>query len=316
MNQPILTGAAVLLASATLARADASQQAVALFDQGMQDYDASRYDKACKEFADSLALLPDSGTKGALARCYEKIDRVATAWSLWRELADAAPSPSLRLDAGKRAQALLPSLPRFVVHAQTLQSSLTVTVNGVAIDASTEVPLPTDPGSLTVKATAPGYKDWISSATATKGETTRIEIPPMEALPPLDTRDNADAAHVSGVGGPAAPRSHVVRNATTVTTAILLASALGAELWGEHTYSQAQHEPDDSKQAGEWSSANHERYAAEALLGAGLACGAWATWLWLKRDAPERPDIARRSTLSMSPFVFGHGGGLAMAGSW
>src|SRR6185436_9902315 len=111
--RPAVAVAAVLAAAP--AQADPHAEAVVLFDQGIKDMKAGRLDKACPELQASLDLVKDSGTKGALARCHGLAGRVASAWLLWRELADTAPTAALRRDAAAQATKLEPRLPKYTI---------------------------------------------------------------------------------------------------------------------------------------------------------------------------------------------------------
>src|SRR5204863_8999393 len=128
--------AAVLVTSAAPALADPQAEAVVLFDQGIKDLKAGRIEKACTELAASLQLVKDSGTKGALARCLGRAGRVASAWLLWRELSDTAPSADLRSDATAQATKLERRLPRYTIKLAGPTAGIVVQVNGrdVALD--------------------------------------------------------------------------------------------------------------------------------------------------------------------------------------
>jgi len=80
--------AVVILAMSSAALADVPPETQALFDQGIKDMQSGKLDTACKELAAALARYPDMGIKGALATCYTKVNKTASAWTLWRELAD------------------------------------------------------------------------------------------------------------------------------------------------------------------------------------------------------------------------------------
>lgn len=175
---------ALLLVTRTVAHADPKAEAMALFEQGLADMEAGKTDLACRELAASLAKYEDSGTQGALAVCYTQLGRITSAWRLWKELADTAPTADLKADAATQASTLQPRLPRFKV---TLVGpsipGLTVTVDGSAADPSLEVELPVDPGPIAASASAPGYESWSSTFTAFEGKVTAIEIPALRPLP-------------------------------------------------------------------------------------------------------------------------------------
>jgi hypothetical protein len=179
------TVAALVLAVGTssVAYADAKAEAMALFEQGIKDMEAGKTDLACRELGASLTTYEDSGTKGALAECYTQLGRLASAWRLWKELSDTAPTEDLKSDAAANAAKLLPRLPRFKV---TLGGpsipGLVVTVEGSPADPTLEIELPIDPGPIAATATAPQYEAWTSTFTAFEGKVTTIEIPRLRPL--------------------------------------------------------------------------------------------------------------------------------------
>lgn len=191
-----LTALAAMLAVALpggAARADEAtkSKAIALFDEGQKDMKAGDYDKACKAFEASNRLLPDSGTRGSLARCYTQLGKLASAWAVWRELADTAPTAALRSAAATQARKLEPRLARYTVKVAAAAPGLAVTVAGQPVDLSIDVPAPIDPGSYPVEATAPGRVTWKGKLTATEGETAEVAVPALAAMGPAkpDGRD-------------------------------------------------------------------------------------------------------------------------------
>ncbi len=164
------------------ARADAQAEAVALFDQGIKEMRAGNFDKACPALAKSLALVSDSGTKGSLARCYEKSGKLASSWLLWRELADTAPTPDLRASAATNAKKLDARIPKYVIKLVAPTPNLTVTVNNKPVDPTIQVEIPVDPGQVDVVATAPNRFDWTTKQTAEEGKLLTIEVPELAIL--------------------------------------------------------------------------------------------------------------------------------------
>ena len=160
---------------------DSKAKAMALFDEGIKEMKAGNYEKACKDFETSNRLLSDSGTRGSLARCYTKLGRIASAWTLWRELADVAPTPELRSDAAAQAKKLEPRLARYTVKVAASVGGLAVRVAGRAIDLSVDVPVPIDPGTYPIEATAPGRTAWKGQLTAAEGKTVEVAVPALAA---------------------------------------------------------------------------------------------------------------------------------------
>jgi hypothetical protein len=191
---------ALVGSGASPAIADSRAEAIALFDQGIKDMKAGRLDKACAELQSSLDLAKDSGTKGALARCHGLAGQVASAWLLWRELADTAPSAKLRTDAAAQAAKLEPRLPRYTIKVAGKTPNLVVQLNGRTVASNMSVAVPIDPGKISVTASGRDGERattevWTHDYTAAEGETVAIEVP---ALAPI-------AAKVK-VGKPVEPK--------------------------------------------------------------------------------------------------------------
>lgn len=164
--------------------ADPHAEAVVLFDQGIKDMKAGRLDKACTELQSSLDLVKDSGTKGALARCHGLAGRVATAWLLWRELADTAPTAELRADAAAQAKKLETRLPKYTIKLARPTPDMVIEINGNAVAADVPVAVPLDPGKLSVSASRRAgdrvlSDTWTHDYTAVEGETLAIEVPAL-----------------------------------------------------------------------------------------------------------------------------------------
>lgn len=162
----------VLLAQPVLA--DDKADAVALFDEGIREMKAGNFAKACTAFENSNALQADSGTRGSLARCYEKVGRVASAWKLWTDLSATAPK-DLRADAAANATKLEARLPKYVLRMPPSQPAQ-VTIDGVAIDSTPNVEVPIDPGKHVVEANAAGFDAWKYEYTAVEGKLEEIAI--------------------------------------------------------------------------------------------------------------------------------------------
>lgn len=171
---------AVLVIVAVLAAAPAfadKAQAVALFDEGIKEMKAGNFEKACAALRRSNELHADSGTRGSLARCYDKLGKVASAWKLWVDLSRTAPK-NLRADAAANAAKLEPRLPKYVVKRSDVPG-LSVTIDGApAGDAAT----PIDPGTHTAEASATGYTSWKRDFTAVEGKTEEITVPALKPI--------------------------------------------------------------------------------------------------------------------------------------
>lgn len=175
--------ALALVCTPLLSHADDKTDAQALFDLGVREMKDGKLDDACRHLTASLAKLSDSGTKGALALCTTRQGKLATAWTLWRDLAVTAPSDAMKTSAAQAARDIEPRLPRYQLVAKPAVSGLVVAINGVPIDLSVDVPLPVDPGKIAITAGAPEHQDYVGEAIATEGQVTRIEIPDLVPAP-------------------------------------------------------------------------------------------------------------------------------------
>jgi len=181
--------ASLLLVPAS-ARADAQDHAAAaqvLFEQGKSLVEAGRFAEACPKLAESLRLDPGLGTMLWLADCYENNGQTASAWAQFK---DAAAKAAFTRDAREkiardRATKLEPRLARLQVTVAKGGdvSGLAVTRDGIALGrAEIGLPVPVDPGTHTIGASAPGKKPWSTTVTIpTTATTTPVTIPPLEA---------------------------------------------------------------------------------------------------------------------------------------
>lgn len=118
---------------------------------------------SCASFEASSLQAADPSSRLALAECYERHGRRASAWSQYRRAASAANqvgASELANLARERAKALEPDLSYLTVTTWKGQD-VQVTRNGVPIDpAVLGTAMPLDPGRHTIRATAPGKRGW------------------------------------------------------------------------------------------------------------------------------------------------------------
>lgn len=231
---------------ASPAIADSRAEAVVLFDQGIKDMKAGRLDKACAELQSSLDLVKDSGTKGALARCHGLAGRLASAWLLWRELADTAPTAALRTDAAAQAAKLEPRLPRYTIKLKGPTPNLVVQINDRQVAVNVPVAVPIDPGEISVSASGRdgdhATETWTHDYTADEGEILAIEIPALALRPAAVAKSARDKPTVDPELAGRRHRRHVI---ALVLGGVALGSAGGGTLLGL----QARSKFDDAKAA-------------------------------------------------------------------
>lgn len=311
--------AACLVVVPARAHADARAEAILLFDQGHAAMKAGKYAEACRAFERSDSIYPDSGTRGSLARCYEKLDRLASSWLLWRELADTAPSAALRKDAGRQAARLEPKVPKYILVVPKGTPGMTLTINGAAA-AVTGLPVPVDAGKVIAVASAAGYAGWKSELTAVDGKTITIEIPVLEPIPIVDTRPPPPPPPMPKPIDPGAGR----RRAAFIAGGVGIATLVGGTVFGlraRGTFGDAEDtcggdidRCDPSRLAVAQAQVDDARGQATvstvmfAIGGAAVVTGA-VLWLTAPR-ATEQPRAAVVPT-------FGRGtAGVAISGAW
>jgi hypothetical protein len=324
--------AAVLIAAAITgartAAADPEAEAVALFDQGIKDMKAGHLEKACSELQASLQLVKDSGTKGALARCQGRAGRIASAWLLWRELSDTAPTAELRADAAAQAGKLERRLPRYTIKLAGPTPGLVVQVNGreVAIDVPVAVPI--DPGTVAVTAVGRDgeratTRSWSHEYTAVEGQPLAIEIPVLEPLPVVRPKDTRAPRPVPPAIDPElAARRHRRHVAALVLGGVALGAAGGGTAFGL----QARSHYDDAKRVcggainpcdpdqvmaaqSQVKTARRSALYADVAFGAAGAAAIAAVILWATAPSLEAP-------VAIAPTVTGGSLGLAVGGAF
>jgi hypothetical protein len=159
--------------------------ATMLFNEARRLVTAGRYAEACPKFEESQRLDPGIGTQFNLADCYEHTARIASAWALFLDVASAAGGTgqlARERVARKRASALEPIVSKLTIEAPKNVTGLEVRRNGEMLGGVLwNNPIPVDPGSYTIEATAPGKKKWSTVATVgPNGASVTVAIPELE----------------------------------------------------------------------------------------------------------------------------------------
>ena len=200
------------LSAARVAPAQVSPEekatAEAVFEEGMRLIKQGNFADACPKFELSQRVEPAVGTMLYLAECYEKTNRTASSWAMFREAASLAET-SGQLDRMKTAQARAAKLePRLAwltieVAKEALVPGLQLRRNGALVSAELSgTAIPVDPGELLVEASAPGHLPFSTKAkVSAKGRVT-VAVPALQAAPesapvpgpaPLPAHDSAPA---------------------------------------------------------------------------------------------------------------------------
>jgi hypothetical protein len=169
----------------------------ALYRQARDLMAAGKYDEACPKFAQSQQLDPATGTLLNLAACHEKQGKLTTAWLEYSDAIVAARRDA-RDDrvqyASERAHELEPKLSRLtlLLAPEADTPGLTIELDGASVGrAVIGAPTPVDPGTHTVRASAPGKKAQLFSveigAVADQQSLTipQLEDSPVELVAPV-----------------------------------------------------------------------------------------------------------------------------------
>ncbi|MBS2014868.1 MAG: hypothetical protein JST00_18405 [Deltaproteobacteria bacterium] len=157
----------IALSSETPAHAqDASAAAAAerLFQEGRTLIEQGRWAEACPKLAESLRLDPAAGTSLNLAECYERIEKLASAWVTYRKaetLARRAAQRERSAHAAARAAALEAELSTLKLTVKDRPPGLVITRDGERLgEPAWGTPAPIDGGRHLLEASAPGRKPW------------------------------------------------------------------------------------------------------------------------------------------------------------
>jgi len=141
----------------------------------------NKFAEACPKLEESLRLDSGVGTAFNLADCNEHLGKITAAWAGFLDVAATSKNtnqPDREKLARKRAAALEPRLPKLVVEVSGAPPGLEVKRDGIVIGAAAwGTPIPVDPGSHKITATAPGKQTWETTVTSAESKTTKVVIP-------------------------------------------------------------------------------------------------------------------------------------------
>lgn len=159
--------------------------AEALFNEGRALLDKGRFEEACERFTRSQQIDPAVGTLLSLGECYEKLDKIASAWGAYRQAAALAQTRNddRRASLARRAAANIePRLARLAIAVEASPPGLVVSRNGIPVDAATlDTAVPVDAGPQEIVAAAPSRKPWKTTVDVAEGASETVRIPQLEA---------------------------------------------------------------------------------------------------------------------------------------
>ena len=183
---------ALLLCPPTAAQEKSADAAAAeaLFSEGLRLKKAGDYAKALERFRRSDVLGSALGTKLNIADCLDKLGKTASAWHVFREVADLAGARGLAEPekiANERAAALAPQLSKLVIEVplESRHAKLVVRRDGQTVAALVwGTALPVDPGAHEISASAPGYLPWSTRVQIGSAQPTRTIVGPARQPAP------------------------------------------------------------------------------------------------------------------------------------
>ncbi|MEO6575845.1 MAG: hypothetical protein ABIP89_18480 [Polyangiaceae bacterium] len=208
---------------------DGKAAAEALFTAGQRLLNEGKIDAACGKFEESERLDHALGTMLNIANCYEKGGRTASAWAMYREVANLAQT---KHDANREAYAtshadsLAPRLSKLTITVTPDQSvdGLVIRRDGVQVGAALwGMPTPVDPGEHKVEVSAPGRRTWstIAKVEADASQST-VTIPQLDSEPVAATPSFAPKSVDST---PARDEEHPATSSSQRTIGIAVAGA-------------------------------------------------------------------------------------------
>jgi hypothetical protein len=208
MNRHLVIAALWLCPGVAAAQntSDTKAAANALFDEGKRLIAAGDVDRACAKFEASMQLTDQLGVRLNLADCHERQGRTATAWA---EFSEAASQADKRGDARaayarQRAEALEQRLTRLAISVPSANRppGLVVRRDNVVVPSEAfGTPLPVDPGSHTILASATGDQTWSTRVEARlPGEVITVEVPHLIAMRRIDEPDPRPRRRLLGLG--------------------------------------------------------------------------------------------------------------------
>ena len=224
--------------------AETRAAADALFREGRALVKQGNLAAGCDKLEASQNLDPAPGTLLALADCFEKDGRLASAWSTWNDavVLSRQRNDTRRMEtAEKRAKTLEGKLPKLQVDVprDSAVEGLVVKRNGKIVESSIfGSAIPVDPGPQAIFATAPGREPWDTSVDI-KAEpgVTNVSIPVLVKVPepPKIVEVPVEKPKVEPPKPPP-PKSNTQRTIGIVLTSVGIAGIAGGGVLGGLTF--------------------------------------------------------------------------------
>ena len=197
-----------------------------LFETGVAMVGKGDFAEACPKLEESQRLDPGIGTQFQLARCYEGQGRVASAWILYMDVADAAKAGGQgdrERVARQKADAVAARLPRLQIDVAAPSRSAEVKRDGEVIGPPQwGAAFPVDPGKHTVTAKLAGRRAFEIEVDAKEGKTVTVTIPELAVAPVAEATSAAPV-----VATPVAPEPKEKSSQRTIALVVGGAGVVG-----------------------------------------------------------------------------------------
>lgn len=280
-----------------------------LFDQAVADMEAGEYEKACKKLEEVTRLMPRAlGAKKELGDCYEKTDRLASAWAEFmtvNALARRDGEFERAQEAGQRADALRPRLGMLTVEVPPEVRK----IPGISIKRDGQplgegqwgTALPADPGAHEIEATAPGYKPWTKKVEGLENGAKATVTVEALARDPAATAARPPAGPVAPVVIQAPPNVAWQRPAGIVATGVGGGIVVAGLITGAVAIS-TKNKSNEGGYCGLQNRCNNEGLALRTqavelgdastglvIAGAALTAGGALLWIFSPKEQGDRP---------------------------
>lgn len=201
--------AALLAATPALGQTPADKTAAQVaFDKAIALMKQGEIKQACVLLEDSWRLDPAMGTQYQLGQCYEKSERLASAWASYTAVADAAKAAGMAdrekwaRDLAAKLEPKLSKLTIVVPPKVAALAELSIERDGQAVPRSLwGEAIPVDGGTHRVVARASGRSPWSGEITVGREQDEKsLELP---MLPPAQQDETAPAAPATPARAPA-----------------------------------------------------------------------------------------------------------------
>jgi hypothetical protein len=191
-SKTALTLALALVLASGAARAENGPAAETLFNDGKDLAARGRWAEACPKFEESQRLDPGIGTQFQLANCHERIGRLASAWSEFKDVAATAHAQGQAARervARERARAIEGKLAYLTLDVEQPDvAGLVVLRDGASIGKPQwGSAIPIDAGEHRIEARAPARTAWQHTLRLDDGQRLLVRVPALRtevAAPP------------------------------------------------------------------------------------------------------------------------------------